>query len=264
MAGWKMTVLEIFTNINHNTEKLNPITMTTTYTPTTMPRLIKTIQSPNDYWAWWYWLENKGKQLYGADFQLYERDAPVILKLLIWSLQDKEKAKEYNIHLHKGIMLTGPKECGKTSLMNLINHIPSAIQRYTPIQPGSQPPSSIKLADYPRHRLMPCREVALEYTRKGYDAIQRYTKQSFNLYTGHPFTICFDDLGQESPVRYHKAPICNTMAVILVSRYQYFLHNGMVTHITTSLSNREIEEKYGKQVKNICRELFNVIAFDRL
>jgi hypothetical protein len=238
--------------------------MTTTYTAT-MPKLIKTIQSPHDYWAWWYWLETKGKQLYGTDFQLYERDAPVILKLLIWCLQDKEKAKEYNIHLHKGIMLTGQRECGKTSLMNLVSHIPSALQRYTPTPPGSQPPPAIKtLSDYPRHRLKPCREIAAEYTRSGYEAIQRYTKQSFNLYTQQPFTICFDDLGLESSAQYHKAPTCNTMAVILVSRYNYFLHNGMVTHTITNLTGREIEEKYGKQVRNICREMFNVFAFEKI
>ena len=239
--------------------------MTTTHTAAAMPRLIKTIQSPYDYWAWWYWLENKGKQLYGTDFQLYERDAPVILKLLVWCLQDKEKAKEYNIHLHKGIMLTGPRECGKTCLMNLVSHIPSAMQRYTPVQAGSQTPSNIKaLSDYPRHRLKPCREITVEYARTGYEAIQRYTKQSFNLYTQQPFTICFDDLGCEAPAQYHKAPPCNTMSVILVSRYNYFLHNGMVTHIITNLNGREIEEKYGKQVRNICREMFNIIPFDKI
>lgn len=239
------------------------MTLTSSYTAT-MPKLIKTIQSPYDYWAWWYWLERKGKQLYGADFQLYERDAPVILKLLIWCLQDKEKAKEYNMHLHKGILLTGPRECGKTCLMNLMNHIPSAIQRIIPIQPGSQPPPPLKaLSDYPRHRLKPCREIAMEYTRIGYEAIQRYTKQSFNLYTGQPFTICFDDFGFESPVQYHKAPILNTMTVILASRYNYFLHNGMVTHIVTNLSIKEIEDKYGRQIKNILKEMFNVIAFEK-
>lgn len=239
------------------------MTITSSYTAP-MPRLIKTIQSQNDYWAWWYWMEKKGKQLYGPDFQLYERDAPLILKLLIWSLQDREKAKEYNIHLHKGIMLTGPRECGKTCLMNLISHIPSALQRHTLLSPGSQPPPSIKtLASYPSHRLKSCREVTQEYTRSGYEAIQRYTKQSFNLYTQQPFSICFDDLGFESPVQYHKAPACNTMAMILVSRYNYFLNNGMVTHIITTLNNREMEEKYGRQIKNICKEMFNTIAFEK-
>lgn len=240
------------------------MTITSSYTAT-MPKLFKTIQSPYDYWAWWYWLESKGKLLYGPDFQLYEKDASVILKLLIWCLQDKEKAKEYNIQLHKGILLTGPRECGKTCLMNLVSHIPSATQRYTLTPPPNKPPAAIKnLSDYPRHRLKPCREIVMEYTRAGYDAIQRYTKQSFNLYTQQPFTICFDDLGFESPAQYHKAPPCNTMAVILVSRYNYFLHNGMVTHLITNLTGKELEEKYGRQVKNICREMFNVIAFEKV
>jgi hypothetical protein len=53
------------------------------------------------------------------------------------------------------------------------------------------------------------------------------------------------------------------MGIILVSRYNYFLHNGMVTHVITNLNGREIEEKYGRQVRNIYREMFNVIAFEK-
>jgi hypothetical protein len=51
------------------------------------------------------------------------------------------------------------------------------------------------------------------------------------------------------------------MAQILLSRYDYFIYRRMITHVTTSLTSKEIEDRYGKEVRSRCREMFNLISF---
>ena len=49
---------------------------------------------------------------------------------------------------------------------------------------------------------------------------------------------------------------------ILLSRYDHFINNHMVTHATTNLSASELEDYYGNRVRSRMREMFNLIAFD--
>jgi DNA replication protein DnaC len=53
------------------------------------------------------------------------------------------------------------------------------------------------------------------------------------------------------------------MAEILISRYEQFIENNKVTHITTNLSASELENSYGNRVRSRLRQMFNLIAFDR-
>lgn len=55
---------------------------------------------------------------------------------------------------------------------------------------------------------------------------------------------------------------CNVMAEILISRYEHFIENSSVTHITTKLSASELENCYGNRVRSRLRQMFNLIAFD--
>lgn len=52
------------------------------------------------------------------------------------------------------------------------------------------------------------------------------------------------------------------MAEILTSRYEHFIENNAITHITTNLSASEIEKAYGNRVRSRLRQMFNLIAFD--
>lgn len=204
-----------------------------------IPALIKTTQSHFDYEQFWKLLFLKGRDVYGHRFALHEEDASVILKLLIYCLKDEDQAKQHQLDLCKGIMLIGPVGCGKTTLMNLLRYFLPAHHRFT---------------------TKPCRDVATEFARDGYEALIRYTKKSFNNYTNLPFTICFDDLGLEPSVQ-HYGNTSNTMSEILLSRYDYFMLNSMLTHITTNLSATEIEERYGLRVRSRLREMLNLISF---
>jgi hypothetical protein len=53
------------------------------------------------------------------------------------------------------------------------------------------------------------------------------------------------------------------MAEILLSRYDYFIENKTVTHLTTNLAASEIENYYGNRVRSRMRAMFNLIAFDK-
>jgi hypothetical protein len=197
-------------------------------------------KSHYDYSKLWDLLEAKGKQVYGKKFCFHQQDADIILRLLIWFMQDIDLASEYNINLSKGILLSGPVGCGKTSLMNLMRFL---------LHPAFS------------HRMKSCREVAFEYANEGYPIIRRYTKKCFQFDSPLPISICFDDLGLETEMQYF-GNSCNTMAEVLLSRYDYFISHKMFTHITTNLNSKEIEERYGKRVRSRLREMFNLISFN--
>jgi len=81
------------------------------------------------------------------------------------------------------------------------------------------------------------------------------------LYQYLPKNYCFDDLGVESSLKYYGNE-CNVMAEVLLTRYDLFVAQNLVTHLTTNLSASEIEEAYGNRVRSRLREMFNLIAFN--
>ena len=186
-------------------------------------------------------LEHSGKRLYGKHFRILEEDHEVIFKLLVYFLRDQENAERLSISFRKGILLTGPIGCGKTSLMNLMRYISAA---------------------HTHHIMVPCRKIAFEFNKEGFSVIQKYSDHSF--VTGnqewHPKIYCFDDLGAETIMK-HFGTDCNVMAEILLSRYDLFVSHGMRTHITTNLSASEIENYYGDRVRSRLRGALNLISF---
>lgn len=199
---------------------------------------IKTIQSLYSYTEVIVWLEKKGIELYGNHFKILETDYPIIYKLIAYFLKDEATCFQYGINLNKGILLSGPVGCGKTSLMNLMKYL-------TPIE----------------HKFFvkPCRDISFEFIQDGYQIIHKYSKGK--LYESEPKTICFDDLGTENNLKYYGNE-CNVMAEILLSRYDVFTAKKIQTHITTNLSASEIENLYGNRVRSRLREMINLIGFD--
>lgn len=187
-------------------------------------------------------LNKKGKEFFGEHFTIHPADYEIIFKLLVFIIKDIANATKFNINLNKGILLSGPVGCGKTSLMTLINYF----------QPQPE-----------RHVMKSCREVSFEFIQDGYETIHKYSKNSFNKKGNDtwPRAYCFDDLGIENNLKYYGNE-CNVMAEILLSRYELFVHKKMLTHITTNLSASEIEALYGNRVRSRMREMFNLISFD--
>ena len=158
---------------------------------------------------------------------------------MIYAIRDKVTAETLNINIQKGIILSGPVGCGKTSLMFLMNHF---------FQQGY---------DY---QMKPCRDIAFNFAAKGYEALNPFTKKEGTKMRLNSY--CFDDLGTEKQIK-HFGNDCNVMAEIILTRYDNFIHNNTITHITTNLSASEMEEIYGDRVRSRLRQMFNLIAFDK-
>ena len=54
---------------------------------------------------------------------------------------------------------------------------------------------------------------------------------------------------------------CNTMAEILLSRYDFMTQLGTISHATTNLNAKELEDAYGNRVRSRLRSMFNLISF---
>lgn len=184
-------------------------------------------------------IQTKGKEIYGKNFTLYSDDMEIIQQLVAYFLQDKQTMEHFNLSSRKGILLSGPVGCGKTSLITLIRNLLPVPQRFG---------------------IKSCREITFDFIREGYEVIQRYSTNAYN--NNHvPYSTCFDDLGAEKTLKYFGNE-CNVMGEILLSRYDHFINNHMLTHATTNLSASELESYYGNRVRSRMREMFNLIAFD--
>ena len=179
------------------------------------------------------YLNAKGKLLFGEKFRIYDEDRDILLKLCSYFIRDKDNCKSFGIDMDKGILLSGPVGCGKTSLMKLLKYL-------VPLQ---RP-----------YLLAPCRNIVFGFNHLGYKTIEDY---------GDSSSICFDDLGVE-PMGRHYGKDCNVMGEVLLSRYELYLKTKtkVKTHATTNLNAEELEEHYGNRVRSRMRELFNLIAFD--
>ncbi|MFD2586056.1 ATPase [Croceitalea marina] len=177
------------------------------------------------------YLNAKGKLLFGKDFKIYDEDHDILLKLSHYYIRDFENCKKHGIEPDKGLLLSGPVGCGKTSLMKLLRHI----------VPHQRP-----------YQIIPSRNVVFAFNHIGYRTIEDYGNGPF---------FCFDDLGVE-PMGRHFGKDCNVLGEILLSRHELFIKHGIKTHATTNLNAQELEELYGNRVRSRMRELFNLVAFD--
>ena len=189
------------------------------------------------------YLDKTGKKLFGNHFQIYEHNHELIYKLLVWFMGDIEKIKQLGFDYEKGILLSGPVGCGKTTLMSLMRHC-THIQR--------------------KPLMKSCRDISFEFIKNGFEVIQQYSRQAFDQNGSQflPKCYCFDDLGSEQNLQYFGNE-CNVMAEILLSRYDLFVSQNMTTHITTNLSASEIEDFYGNRLRSRMREMVNLVSFNK-
>jgi energy-coupling factor transporter ATP-binding protein EcfA2 len=179
------------------------------------------------------YLNAKGKLLFGKKFRIYNEDREILLKLCSYFIRDRSYCEANGIDIDKGILLSGPVGCGKTSLMKLLRHI-------VPLQ---RP-----------YEVIPCRNVTFGFNHLGFKTVEEYGNTKF---------YCFDDLGVEPTGRFYGKDL-NVMGEVLLSRYELYLSTKrkIKTHGTTNLNAEELEERYGNRVRSRMRELFNLISFD--
>ena len=195
------------------------------------------IKSHYNYQEIILWLEKKGVELYGNHFKILESDYPIIYKLIAYFLKDEPTCFQHGIDLNKGILLSGPVGCGKTSLLNLMKFLTPTEHKFI---------------------VKPCRDINFEFFQDGYQIVHKYSIGK--LYQSEPRTYCFDDLGTENNLKYYGNE-CNVMAEILLSRYDLYISKKLQTHITTNLSASEIETQYGNRVRSRLRAMLNLISY---
>ena len=178
------------------------------------------------------YLDAKGKLMFGKKFKIYREDREIIYKLCLYFIRDKARCSRYGIDIDKGILLSGPVGCGKTSLMKLMKYL----------VPHQRP-----------YEVLPCRNIVFSFNHIGYKTIEHYGNSQF---------FCFDDLGVE-PMGRHFGKDCNVIGEILLSRYDLFTSHKRKTHATTNFNAQELEERYGNRVRSRMRQMFNLVAFDR-
>ncbi len=185
------------------------------------------------------WVESKGKLQFGEKFHFREADIINIQKLICYFLKDEVMATHFNLDLSKGILLSGPVGCGKTTLMTLMRHVAQPNYKFI---------------------MKTCRDISFEFIKDGYQTIHKYSNgnNSYSEYRNY----CFDDLGVETNLKYYGNE-CNVMAEIILSRYDIFISKQVITHITSNLSASEIETTYGNRVRSRLRNMLNLIAFDK-
>ncbi|SNR79807.1 DNA replication protein DnaC [Lutibacter agarilyticus] len=192
------------------------------------------------------YLNIKGHMLFGKNFRIYKEDEALLFKLCSYFIQDHYSCAQMGIDTSKGILLSGPVGCGKTSLMQLLLHLAPHKTTY---------------------EIIPTRNIVFSFNASGFETLVQYNQTK---------NYCFDDLGVE-PIGVHYAKDCNVLGEILLSRYDLFTqtsqslshsfshsqgHSHSKTHITTNLNTRELETRYGKRVRSRMRSMFNLITFD--
>lgn len=177
------------------------------------------------------YLDAKGKLLFGKKFRIHREDREMLYKLSLYFIRDRERCKQLGIDVDKGLLLSGPVGCGKTSLMKLFKFM----------VPHQRP-----------YEVIPSRNIVYGFNHLGYKIIGDY---------GNSQSFCFDDLGVE-PDGVHFGKECNVLGEILLSRYELFMDHKLKTHATTNLNAQELEDRYGNRVRSRMRQLFNLVGFD--
>lgn len=178
------------------------------------------------------YLEAKGKMLFGNHFKLFQEDEKILSMLSNYFIRDAKNCEKYSIDPDKGILLSGPVGCGKTSLMRLLKNMVPHQRQY---------------------EVIPARNIVFGFNHIGFKTIEDFGNEGF---------FCFDDLGVEPTGRYFGKD-CNVMGEILISRHEVFLKHKIRTHATTNLNVKELEERYGSRVRSRMRQMFNLIKFDK-
>ena len=161
----------------------------------------------------------------------------IIVNLIKYFIGDKTLRSDWS--LHKGLLCIGDVGSGKTFLMSVMQDF-------------------CKVVRHPHHqfKMKACTNI--------YDAINNNNPIK-SLQPYYKNNWCFDDLGDEPTTLKYYGNDIDFMTKIITRRYEIFVNGHCVTHATTNLIPKDIQEKYGARFfdpdASGCRALFNIVVF---
>lgn len=165
---------------------------------------------------------------HGQHFVIDEENRWVLQNLVAYFIGDSAHCA---LSLHKGIYLYGPVGVGKTFIFQALRLFCQAVP-------------------LPTFTIVPTHQIVQESEKaKSFAEMEKYRGGM----------VCFDDLGEErKPTKiYHREE--NILGSILAQRYETYLTQGQLTHVTTNLLPSELETHYGSRIADRCRQLFNFV-----
>jgi hypothetical protein len=180
-------------------------------------------------------MNDMGKQLFGDSFHIGSKELGV-KAMAAWALGREKAAKDLGMDLKKGLLVVG--------LGSRKNRIMDLIQLFT-IEPDYQP----------RFETVTCSFIGNDFSVNGPAAILPYITNSAK----HKKAFCFTELGEELKSR-HYSTSCYVMDQIIHTRCEQYLREGILTHVTSSLTSFQIEARYGFPMRDYLRTSFNRIV----
>ena len=88
------------------------------------------------------------------------------------------------------------------------------------------------------------------------DVLEKHVLTGYDFYE-RPQNIIIDEIGSQDTVR-NFGESADIMATVLDMRYRAFLKYGVLTIVTTNLTDREITSRYGLRIEDRIAEMFYV------
>lgn len=177
-------------------------------------------------------------QISGKEFVI-DADNKLLITKLAYYFAGDPLAKKYGLDLNKGLLMLGGVGVGKTLIMK-----------------------AFSLNQHASYRVVRSRDISYDFADKGFGVVKLHSEIAsiaVNIHGQSESGICIDDLGTDEE-RKHYGDKANALTEIILNRYDLNRHN--LTHITTNLNAKMIEQVYGTRVRSRMREMFNQITFD--
>jgi hypothetical protein len=179
------------------------------------------------------------------EFKIDAENEEHIKSLILYFMGSAEFEKE-KYSLYRGNCLRGNVGTGKSMLMRIFS------------QKGD-----LNFTQERNFKTVSCIKIYSDFCRNGFGTLEQYVH--FNILEEKSIinTYCFDDFGEEKePANYYGKDAINIMEYILLSRYDNWQSNYQITHLTTNLTPKQIEDKYGERVRSRISEMCNEYIFD--
>ena len=170
-------------------------------------------------------------------FVLDEFNTQIIKRLCLY-FADDPRSEKFGLDRKKGLLLMGFTGCGKTMIMKAF--------------------ATNMLKSY---RMMRTVDISYDFVEYGLSVIRNHGVEltiPSDPYGHTTAGVCYDDLGNEDERRRFGDKV-NVLADIISRRYDMLPYN--MTHVTTNLSPKNIEEIYGLRIRSRMAEMFNPVPF---